>query len=114
MKVVKFSINEDYYNVFKEECDKAQITVKRKLNVIMSQDRQTENFTDVYPADYQEKRKPITLKINEELYKSIMKNCGRYDVTPKKYLPFLIYKFLLLNGLMVEKQPEEMDGSEEE
>jgi hypothetical protein len=113
MKVVKFSINEDYYNLFKEECVKTDITIKRKLNVILSQDRQTENFTDVYPADHHEKRKPVTLKVNEELYKSIMKNCGRYDVLPKKYLPYLIYKFLLTNGLSVAPTAEEKANFEE-
>ena len=108
MKVVKFSINEDYYNLFKEECLKTEITIKRKLNVVLSQDRQTQNFTDVYPADYLEKRKPVTLKINEELYKSIMKNCGKFDVAPKKYLPYLIYKYLLAEGLSVAPTAEEM------
>lgn len=107
MKVVKFSINEDYYNLFKEDCLKTEVTIKRKLNVVLSQDRETQNFTDIYPADYLEKRKPVTLKINEELYKSIMKNCGKYDVTPKKYLPYLIYKHLLTQGLSVATTAEE-------
>lgn len=113
MKVVKFSINEDYYNLFKEDCLKTEMTIKRKLNVVLSQDRETQNFTDIYPADYLEKRKPVTLKINEELYKSIMKNCGKYDVTPKKYLPYLIYKYLLTQGLSVASTAEEKASFEE-
>lgn len=94
MKVVKFTMNEDYFNTFRDICVRDEITIKGKINVLLVQDRDPEKFKEFFPPDHHEKTKSVTLKINEELFKSIMKNCGRYDIKPRKYVPYLIYKYL--------------------
>lgn len=95
MKVIKFTINEDYYNDFKDICSKEDITVKKKINVLLSQDTEFADITEYLPSDYDEKIKRVTLKINEELYKGIMKKCGKFDLKVSKYVPYLIYRYLL-------------------
>lgn len=94
MKVIKFTLNEDYYNAFRDICVRDGIAIKSKINVLLVQDRNPNDFKESFPADHHEKTKGVTLKINEELYKGIMKNCGRYDIRPRKYVPYLIYKYL--------------------
>lgn len=94
MKVIKFSINEKYYNQLKDICLKEELTIKKKLNILLSQDRDCANIRDYYPDDYNEDIKKITLKINEELYKGIMKKCGKFDLKTREYVPYLIYKYL--------------------
>lgn len=95
MKIIKFSINENYYDRLKDVCETEDITVKRKINILLSQDTDTSNIRQVFPLDYNENLKSITLKINEELYKGIMKKCGKLDIRVNKYVPYLIYKYLL-------------------
>lgn len=95
MRSIQFSINEDYYNRFKLDCELRGLVVKKRLNVLLSQDVLTTDIQAVFPKDAHQKPKRITLKLNEELYKGIMKNCDKRDVSPKTYLPFLIYKSLL-------------------
>ncbi len=95
MKVLKFAINEKYFDEFKEICQKEEITIKRKINVLLSQDRNPTNIKDYYPEDYKEHTRKLTLKVNEELYKGVMKNCGKFDYRIREYVPYLIYKFLL-------------------
>jgi len=94
MRVVKFKINEKYYDEFKEICVRDNVTIKGKLNVLLSQDVSPRNITDYYPEDANQNTRRLTLKINEELYKGIMKKCGKYDFAPSKYVPYLIYKYL--------------------
>jgi len=94
MRVVKFKINDTYYEEFKSICVDDGVTIKKKLNILLAQDPNPENITDYYPEDANENSRKLTLKINEELYRSIMKKCGRYDFSPSKYVPYLIYKFL--------------------
>ena len=94
MKVIKFTINEDYYEKFKILCSKDGITMKRKLNVLVSQDTEVVDIKDYFPSDYNENIRNVTLKINEEIYKGIMKKCGKLDLKVKKYVPYLIYRYL--------------------
>ncbi len=94
MKVVKFTINEADYTKFKEVCVVENITVKKKLNVLISKDREPGNINKYFPNTVDGEQKKVTLKVNEELYKGIMKNCGKFDLRPAKYVPYLIYKFL--------------------
>ncbi len=100
MKVIKFTINEDYYNELKEICVDEGITIKRKINVLLSMDPGFDNINDYFPADSKENVKRLTLKVNEELYKGIMKRCGQLDLRANKYVPYLIYRYLLNNGSM--------------
>lgn len=94
MKIVKFSMNEDYYDRFKAICDKDDLTIKRKLNILLSQDTVAVEVKVYFPKDAHEKSKSVTLKINEELYKGIMKNCGKFNESPRQYVPYLIYRYL--------------------
>lgn len=97
MKVIKFSLNEDYYNQLKVICDTENLTLKRKINILLAQDTGCINLKEYYPLDYKEKPKKLTLKVNEELYKGVMKNCGKLDVRVKEYIPYLIYRYLYEN-----------------
>ncbi|MBI9012375.1 MAG: hypothetical protein JEZ08_09135 [Clostridiales bacterium] len=94
MKVLKFKIHADYYEQFKEICLEEEITVKRKYNVLLSQDRNTKHILDYFPEDHNEKARKMTLKVNEELYKGVMKKCGLFDLRVRDYMAYLIYKFL--------------------
>ncbi|MCK8059686.1 MULTISPECIES: hypothetical protein [unclassified Fusibacter] len=94
MKVIKFAINEAYYTRFQDICFDEDITIKKKLNVLLAKDTDPSDFTDYFPATSEAEFKKVTLKLNDELYKSIMKNCGRYDLRSSRYVPYLIYKFL--------------------
>lgn len=94
MRIVRFTMNEKYYQEFKAICDQAEMTIKRKLNLLLAQDLDASNIRDFFPPDHYEKSKSVTLKINEELYKGLMKNCDKLDVGPRDYVPYLIYKFL--------------------
>lgn len=95
MKLLKFKIHEDYYEEFKDCCINEDIAVKRKLNVLLSQDKFTIDIKSFFPEDHSEKSRKMTLKVNDELYKSVMKKCGQLGLNSKDYMPYLIYKFLL-------------------
>jgi hypothetical protein len=95
MQIIKFTMNEKYYDEFKDMCIKQDITVKKKLNILLSQDTEPGDITKYFPSDYDESIRSVTLKVNEELYKGVMKNCGRFDLKSRKYVPYLIYKYLL-------------------
>jgi len=94
MKVLKFTVNEEYYKRFKAICDTEGVTVKKKLNILISQDTSPEDLKSYFPEDYLLTPKRLTLKVNEELYKGVMKQCGKYDFRVRVYMPYLIYKFL--------------------
>jgi len=94
MRVIKFTINENYYEEFKNKCFDQDITVKKKLNVLIAQDSTVENIKDLFPEDHNENPRKITLKVNEELFKSIMKKCGTLDLKIGNYMPYLIYRYL--------------------
>lgn len=94
MKVLKFTVNETYYNQFKEICDAENLNIKRMLNILVSRDTSPGELKSYFPEDYLETPKKLTLKVNEELYKGVMKKCGQYDFRVRVYLPYLIYKFL--------------------
>ncbi|MBN2260620.1 MAG: hypothetical protein JW702_08740 [Clostridiales bacterium] len=94
MQVIKFSISEPHYNSLKDICIKEEITVKKKINILLAQDTQTINIKDYFPNGHHENPKKVTLKINEELYKGIMKKCGQLDIKVSQYVPYLIYKYL--------------------
>jgi len=95
MKVLKFRIHEDIFELFKDACQQEDITVKKKLNVLLAQDRTPDFITDYFPDDHSEKSRKMTLKVNEELYKGVMKKCGQNDFRVKDYLAYLIYKFAI-------------------
>lgn len=95
MKVLKFKIHSAYFEEFKKICLEEEITIKRKLNVLLSQDRRTDHITDYFPEDHHENSRKMTLKVNEELYKGVMKKCGLLDLRIRDYMAYLIYKFLL-------------------
>ncbi len=97
MRVVTFKINESYYDQFKAICVNDGITVKKKINILLSQDPHPSNIIDFYPEDSNQNTRKLTLKINEELYRSIMKKCGKFDFSPAKYVPYLIYKYLCID-----------------
>ena len=94
MKVLKFTVNEAYYNEFKAICDAESMTIKRKLNVLVAQDTSPQDLKSYFPENYLDTPKKLTLKVNEELYKGVMKQCGQHDFRVRVYLPYLIYKFL--------------------
>lgn len=100
MKVLKFRIHEDVFESFKTVCQQEDITVKRKLNVLLAQDRSPNFITDYFPDDHAEKSRKMTLKVNDELYKGVMKKCGQHDFRVKDYLAYLIYKFAVDTGLI--------------
>lgn len=95
MKVIKFTINENYYEEFKDICISEDITIKKKINSLLSSDVRRVDINEYFPIDHDKNMRKVTLKINEELYKGIMKNCGRFDFKASRYVAYLIYKFLL-------------------
>lgn len=95
MRILKFSINRSAYETFIEKCKQEDITVKKKLNVLLSQDNSTDvDIYDYYPENDDQDLRTITLKVNEELYKGVMKSSDRLNVKSKRFLPYLIYKYL--------------------
>ncbi len=94
MKVLKYKIDADYFEKFKKICDDEEITVKKKLNVLLAEDRNTSNIMAYFPEEHDDKLRKMTLKVSEELYKGVMKKCGQHDLRVKDYLAYLVYKFL--------------------
>jgi predicted DNA binding CopG/RHH family protein len=95
MKLIKFSVNENAYEEFISHCKNEDITTKRMLNVLLSQDNiELSKINDFSAKEYTGKNRTITLKVNEELYKGVMKNSGKLDVKSQKYVQYLIYQFL--------------------
>lgn len=95
MRIIKFSINENSYEAFQSECKALDITVKRKINVLISQDTGMDtNINEYFPEDLDKDLRTITLKVNEELFKGVMKGSDRLGIKSKRYVPYLIYKFL--------------------
>jgi len=94
MRYLKFTINGDYYDKFTSICEKEEITIKKKINVLLSQDKgEVSNIKDYYPIEQFEKQRTITLKINEELYKGIIIRSDNLEIRASKYIPYLIYRF---------------------
>lgn len=95
MRIIKFSINENSYEAFLKECKAKDITVKRKINVLISQDKAYDtDINDYFPEDLDKDLRTITLKVNEELFKGVMKGSDRLGIKSKRYIPYLIYKYL--------------------
>lgn len=94
MKVLKFRIENQYYDQFKDQCLGQDITVKKKLNVLLAADRNPHNILSYFPDSHFDDLKKMTLKVNEEFYKGVMKKCGQNDFKVKDYLAYLIYKHL--------------------
>jgi hypothetical protein len=98
MRIIKFNINEDAYETFATMCKNEDITVKKKINVLLAQDSSKDaNINDYLPENYDQNLRSITLKVNEELYKGVMKSSDRLDVRAKKFIPYLIYKYIKEN-----------------
>jgi len=95
MRIIKFSINENSYETFLKECKDKDITVKRKINVLISQDKAIDtDINDYFPENLDKDLRTITLKVNEELFKGVMKGSDRLGIKSKRYIPYLIYKYL--------------------
>jgi len=94
MRIIKFSINEITYESFLANCKEANITVKKKINVLISKDDSREtNINDYFPDNNNVTLRTITLKVNEELHKGVMKGSDRLGIKSKRYIPYLIYKY---------------------
>lgn len=100
MKVLKFKVHADYFDIFKEMCQAEDITIKKKLNVLLAEDFRTEYIEDYFPEDHHEKARKMTLKVNEPLFKGVMKKCGLNDLRARDYCAYLIYKYLKDSGRM--------------
>lgn len=95
MRIIKFSINENAYESFLKHCKDIDITVKKKINVLVSLDKSNDtNINDYFPENLDQNLRTITLKVNEELFKGVMKGSDRLGIKSKRYIPYLIYKFL--------------------
>ena len=95
MRIIKFSINEKAYEDFMNKCKTEDITVKKKINVLLSKDRSVDvNINDYFPDNHDQDLRTITLKVNEELYKGLMKSSDRLDIKSKRFIPYLIYKYI--------------------
>ncbi len=95
MKVLKFRIHETYFEEFKNICIEEDLNVKKKLNILVAQDRFPSDIKSYFPEEHYDNLRSMTLKVNEHLFKGVMKNCGLYDFRVRDYMPYLIYKFLL-------------------
>lgn len=62
MKVVKFTLNEQYYDDLKTICKNEDITIKKKINFLLSNDRMADNIEDYYPLDFKENPKKNYIK----------------------------------------------------
>jgi hypothetical protein len=95
MRIIKFSINEISYESFLANCKEEDITAKRKINVLISKDYSSvTNINDYFPDNNEVTLRTITLKVNEELHKGVMKGSDRLGIKSKRYIPYLIYKYL--------------------
>lgn len=92
MKVLKFRVENQYYDKFKSNCETEGITVKKKLNVLLAGDNNPRDIQSHFPETHFNDLKKMTLKVNEEFYKGVMKKCGQNDFTVRDYLAYLIYK----------------------
>lgn len=95
MRIFKFNIKEEVYTQFISICKEQDITVKKKINVLLSQDKaNSSEINSFFPENTDIELRSITLKVNEELYKGIMKKSDILGIKPKKYIPYLIYRFI--------------------
>ncbi len=95
MRVLKFKINSQDYETFVNICKTEEIPVKRKLNVLVSQYSAIDtDINEYFPEDFDQDLRSITLKVNEELYKSFMKSSDRLDVNLRRFIPYLIHRLL--------------------
>ena len=95
MRIIKFTINERAYETFSNMCKEEDITIKKKINVLLSKDNTREySGDDIFPADSNQELRTITLKLNEEVYKGIMKNSDILEMKSKRYIQYLIYKYI--------------------
>jgi hypothetical protein len=93
MKIIKFGINENSYDKFKAICTKEGLTIKKKINNLMTEDTIFDHEINMYfPEIPGEGLRTITLKINEELYDSLKSKANILDIRTRKYINYLIYK----------------------
>lgn len=95
MKVLKFRVDIDCFEQFKAYCLEEGITIKKKLNVLVAQDTMPSDILDYFPENHENSTRKMTLKVNDQLHKGVMKNVDRFELRVRDYLPYLIYKFLL-------------------
>lgn len=95
MQIIKFTINEVYYEKFKTICTEEDITIKKKLNELMLVDTApVENIRDYYPEDFNETQRIISLKVNEEFHFDVSERAEVLGINASKYVTYLIYRFL--------------------
>lgn len=96
MQVLKFNINSTAYESFLTMCRAEDITVKRKINVLISKYSSIDTDIDTYfPENFDQDLRSLTLKVNDELYRSAAKSADRLDISIRRFLAYLIYRLLL-------------------
>lgn len=103
MKVIKFKINSSFYELFKAECIEENITVKNKLYQIHRFDEDADMMDEFNPEGYDEDLRSLTLKVNEDFFKSVTKKCYEWDLRLRAYMPYLIQKYLIEADLIQHK-----------
>jgi len=98
MNVLKFKINETYFDRFKEICQAKDSTVKNMLYITLTESDHEDFITNVFPEDFNENLRHLTLKVNNDLYKGVAKKCTRMDVSVRDYMQYLIFKCLKNNN----------------
>ena len=94
MKVLKFKINENHFAEFKAICDNKEFTVKHLLYLTMTEAEHTGLISECIPNDFNENLRSITLKVSNDMHKSVAKRCTKLDVSVRDYMQYLIYKCL--------------------
>ncbi|MCH4889055.1 hypothetical protein EZV73_15780 [Acidaminobacter sp. JC074] len=95
MRVLKFKINSRDYKAFQDICKEEDIPIKRKLNVLVAKYSAIDTDLDEYfPEDFDQDLRSITLKVNEELYKGCIKSADRFEVSLRKFVPYLIHRLI--------------------
>lgn len=99
MRVIKFNINTTTYETFVSMCKDEGITIKKKLNVLVAKYSARDTDVDAYfTEELTSETRSITLKINEELYKSFMKSSDRLGLNLRRFIPYLIYRLIREEG----------------
>lgn len=95
MKVLKFKINEKHFDAFKAICIDNDVTVKHLLYLTMTEAEHTGLISEYIPEDFNDNLRHITLKVSNDMHKSVAKRCTKLDVSVRDYMQYLIYKCLI-------------------
>lgn len=100
MNVLKFRINEDYFDKFKEICTKKEITVKQLLFDTMMECPEKGQIANYLPEDFNENLRNLTLKVNNGFFKTVAKKSTQLDISVRDYMPYLVYRCLHENNMI--------------